>query len=618
MSDVRRKLTAVLIADVQGYARLMEIDEETTRHSLNKHRARLRELVESAAGRVIDTSGDSVLAGFDSVKGAVECAVEFQREVKLYNVGVHHTEQMEYRIGVNVGDVLQDGAGIYGDAVNIAARIQELAPPGGVCVSGAVRELVEGRVRFGFQFLREQRVKNKSRSVRVFRVLTGQRADLRTLPGSVPLRLTLSDEPGIAVLPFVNRGGADDRQYLGDGIAEDIITELSRFRSIHVMARATSFSYRDESDRYRKLLEELNVQYALEGSIRSVGSKTRITAQLVECETGKQIWGDHYTHDADAIFDVQDEVVSLIVSMLENRLLKDRMRLPERSNVHTHRAYDHWLKGNQAVERMGADGGAMAESWFNKAIELDPEFSRAYTSLASIHYLRAIRSPGAADWESQVAHALELSRTAVRFDASDGRAHANVGWGCLLVRDFEAARHHYDLAGDINPNDADILMSRARADGLLGVPESGIELATRALRLNPVHPAHYLDFMGEIKFFAGRYDDCVHTIASHSAMAPEYAALLAAAHGLLGARSSAREATNRFVERVRASWQGEGVPDMAQCLAWLDRLLPLKNPQDRRRLFDGLYAAGVELASSVADGDGAHYRPGSAGSSASE
>ncbi len=585
----------------------MELDEEGTRHTLNLHRGRLGELVQASGGRVIDATGDSVLAEFPSVQRAVECAVEFQRGVTLHNTGVSHLEQMEFRIGVNVGDVLEDGMGICGDTVNIAARIQALAAPGGVCVSGAVRELVEGRVRFGFQFLREQRVKNKSRSVRVFRVLTGQRIDLRSFPGSVPMRLTLSDEPGIAVLPFSNRGGGEERQYLGDGIAEDIITELSRFRSIHVMARATSFSYRDESDRYRKLLEELNVQYALEGSIRTVGAKVRITTQLVECETGKQIWGDHYTHDADAIFDVQDEVVSLIVSMLENRLLKDRVRLPARSTVHTHRAYDLWLQGNQTLERMGEGAAEIAETWFNKAIELDPGFSRAYSSLSAIHYRRATAAPGAGDFDGRIARALELSRTALRLDPSDGRAYAHVGWGCLLTRDFEAARHHYDLAGDINPNDADILIARARAEGLLGEPDDGIELATRALRLNPVHPRHYLEYMGEIKFFAGRYDDCVHTFVTHDTMALENAALLAAAHGLIGARASAREAAERFLALAAASWRGDGSPGTLQCLAWLDRLLPLRDPQDRRRVFEGLAAAGLEVANAIADGDTAVY-----------
>ncbi|KAA3622453.1 MAG: adenylate/guanylate cyclase domain-containing protein, partial [Proteobacteria bacterium] len=424
MSEARRKLTAVLVADVQGYTRLMEIDEENTRRLLNVHRERFAELSSRYGGRVIDTSGDSVLAEFESVQHAVECAVEFQLAVSAFNGETPYSERMEYRIGVNVGDVLDDGISIYGDAVNTTARIQSLAPPGGVCVSGAVREIIEGRVRFGFQFLREQRVKNRSRSVRVFRVMMEPRTDLRRFPGSIPIKLTLGDEPGIAVLPFNNLEPDPEKQYLGDGIAEDIITELSRFRSIHVMARTTSFSYRDEEDRLSKLRDELNVQYALEGSIRSVGRRIRITAQLVECETGKHIWGDRYTHDADAISEVQDEVVSLIVSMLENRLLKDRMQTSARRSGQTRRAYDLWLRGNQLLERLNVEAADQAEQLFLQATRLDSGFARAHAGLAAVLYLRASLMPGKAGWYTELQRALDHSRTAVRLDPADGRSHA--------------------------------------------------------------------------------------------------------------------------------------------------------------------------------------------------
>ncbi len=607
MSEVTRKLSAILIADVQGYARLMERDEEATRRTLNVHRARMRELTVAAGGRVIDTSGDSVLVEFASVQRAVECAMDFQRAVARGNRALHPASRMEFRIGVNVGDVLDDGASIYGDAINIAARIEKLAPRGGVCVSGTVRELVEGRAHCQFHFLREQRVRNRSRQVRVFRLLARDEAGQGTVSGAVPVHLPMGDEPAIAVLPFQCRGEADG-QVLGDGLAEDLITALSRFRTIHVMARATSFSYRDGQDRYRRLNEELGVQYALEGSIRTVGERMRITAQLVECETGKQLWGDHYTHDAEAIFDVQDEVVSQIVSMLENRLLKDRLRASSRGGPQTRGAYDDWLRGHQLVEQgIRLDE---AEDWFHKAIAQDPGFARAYTSLAAIGYHQALRVAGGNDVELKIEQALDHGRTALRLDPVDGRAHAGVGWGCLLRRDFAGARRYYDMAGDLHPNDADILVMRARAESLLGNARRGVELAGRAMRLNPVQPRHYLDDMGEIKFFAGRYDDCVHSMVIHDGSGAENLAVLAAAHGLLGECGAARRVARRFLDLVTAQWVDHVAPTDAQCLAWLDRLLPLRDPADRRRLFQGLAAAGIASAGLICDGDGADYAAG--------
>jgi adenylate cyclase len=594
MSEALRKLTAVLVADVQGYTRLMEADEEQTRQQINQHRVTFLNLSKHHGGRVLDTSGDSILAEFASVQLAVECAAKFQSSVQKDNQDLSSLQRMEFRVGVNVGDVLDDGDAIYGDAVNTAARIQALASPGGVCVSGAVQDLVEGRVAFGFQFIREQRVKNKRRSIQVYRMLLEPpQAGSDELPNY--RKLPTSSEPAIAVLPFQNLGGDSAQQYFGDGIAEDIITELSRFRSIKVLARTTSFSYRDESDCFTKLSNELNVQYALEGSVRSVGERVRITAQLVDCASGKQLWGDRYTHDADAIFEVQDEVVSLIVGMLENRLLKDRGRSAVRVNSNAHRAYDYWLRGNQLLEPRTRENNYKAAHYFQKAIDLDAGFSRAYTSLAALCYSSMTLDPGAEESHSYSQKAIDYTRRALELDPSDGRAHANIGWGYLLQRDFEKARHHYEIAGDLNPNDADILVGRGRAQVLYGNNEGALDLVSRALRLNPVHPAYYLQYQGLVQLFAGRFEDSAHTFTQNPPTTPENMALLACAHGLNENRELAAMFAKEFFSSTQKAWRGNKFPDNSGCLKWLQMMVPLNNRADRDLLELGLERAGVSL-----------------------
>ncbi len=602
MRDPPRRLMAVLVADVQGYTRLMERNEEHTRLTLNCHRLRFQNFARSHDGRVVDTAGDSILAEFPSVRRSVECAVAFQCAMDEFNADVKHCERMEFRVGINAGDVLDDNVSIWGDVVNTAARIQELAAPGGVCVSGVVQDMVAGSAAVGFQFLREQRVKNRSRPICVYRVLMAAQATSRSSESVAPLKLSMPGEPGIAVLPFQNPGLDPTRQYIGDGIAEDIITELSRFPSINVVARTTSFSYRHEDDCFRKLRDELNVQYALEGSVRSVGQKIRITAQLVDCDSGNHIWCDCYTHDAEAIFDVQDEVVSLIVSMLENRMMKDRLCVSVKSSSKTHKAYDYWLRGNQLIENLNYENNRQAAGFFHKAIELDPNFSRAYTSLASICFRRLALGPGEPDWQLDNHQAFQYCRKALSLDSSDGRAHVNMGWAYFLKRDFENGRRHYGIAGDLNPNDADILVGRGRAQAFLGEAEVGLEFVNRALRLNPVHPKYYLEYLAMVQFFARRFEDCAHTFAQSPPTTPENTALLASAHSHLDQRETARMAVHDFIRSFRDCWQGAEKPSVEQCVDWLSLVLPLQKIDDRELFGEGLYRAGLSQAVNLVSG----------------
>ena len=589
-TEVRPRLTAVLIADVKGYTSLMERDDARTRGQLKRHRDKFHALARRRGGRVLDTSGDSILAEFPSARGAVEAAAAFQAALGEDNDGLALDERMEFRVGVNVGDVLDDGETICGDAVNTAARIQQLAAPGGVCISGTVQELVEGRVPFGFQSMRERRVKNKSRPVRVFRVLLDAHPATAVGEGPTPQPVA-SHEPVIAVLPFQCLGGDPAQQYLGDGIAEDIITDLSRFRSVNVLARTTSFAFRDEDDRLRRLHDELNVQYALEGSVRSVGSRVRVTAQLVDCAAARPIWGDRYTHDAGAIFDVQDEVVSLIVGTIENRIVKDRPR--SLTNGGAHKAYDYWLRGNRLLERASYRSNQEAASYFERALELEPEFARAYTSLASVGFSNLTLAPHVDGWHEEHRRTFDHARKALALEPADGRVHACMGWGFLLSRDFDKARLHYEIAGDLSPNDAEVLVHRGRARVFHGEAGGGLKLIDHALRLNPIRPRLYLESLGLAQFFCRRFEDCVRTFTQSPPATPENAALWACAQGMAGDLDAARRHGREFLDRTRDNWRGRDAPDDAECVGWLKLVLPMRDAGDRALLAKGLAKAGL-------------------------
>jgi adenylate cyclase len=363
------------------------------------------------------------------------------------------------------------------------------------------------------------------------------------------------------------------------------------------MARATSFFYCDEDDRFSRMLEELNVQYALEGSIREVGRKVRISVQLVDCQSGKQLWGDRYVHEASAISQVQDEVVSLIVGVLENRILKDQGQLSARPAPARRRAYEFLARGKELLAKSGPGDEEMAERCFNNAIQCDPGFSRAYSSLAAIYYRRAVRRPGSADWEWMITRALGYGNRAVRLDSLDGSAHVAAGYGRLMSREYEAARQHYDVAGELNPNDAEILIARAHASLLLGDPEYGLELATRALHLNPVCPPGYMSQVGALRFFAGRFEDALHSFDAEQSMRFEMAALKASAYGYLGDLGDAYREARRYLDGVERSWRGAEPPGEAECIAWLETLLPLREKEHREYLRRGLQTAGIFGAS---------------------
>ena len=572
LKEPQRKLTTVLVADVHGYTRLMEVDEEATRMSLTRHRMNFSEMATRFDGRVLDTSGDSIFAEFASAQLAVNCSVEFQLSAYRENLSLPPDRKMEFRVGLNAGDVLDDGVSIYGDAVNTAARLQELSSPGGICVSGVIHELVDGRVDYSFQFLREQKVKNRRRSVKAFRLkmealLSASLANLDSAAGT-------GSTPGIAVLPFKNLGGDESRQYLGDGLAEDITTELSRFRTINVLARTTAFSYRDEPQCFKKLYHELGVNFALEGSIRSVDDRIRIAAQLVECRTGKQIWGDRYTREASAIFEVQDEVAGLIVGMLESRLNQERIKTSGGLYPERHKAYDFWLRGNQVLEADPPDRGRAIEL-FRKASSLDPDFARAHTSMAILYLANLEREPGLEHFAATRAKAAEHCRSAVRLDPTDARAQFQLGWLQLLRHQFKDAEHQFEVASDLMPNDAGILINTARGFAYLGDLERARSACNRSMMFNPMHPDFYREFDAIIEVLEGGFERATAVFAQCESLSFTGQVFHAATLAHLGNKSGASGKMSSLMQAIHKAWCDTDVPTLTTAVGWLRTVIPL-------------------------------------------
>jgi adenylate cyclase len=366
-----RKLTAILAADIVGYSRLMSADERGTAQTLLEHRAAIAPIVASHGGRIVKTTGDGVLADFSSVVTAIECAVAVQALMAGRNADVPPDRQMLFRIGVNLGDVLIDGEDILGDGVNIAARLEGIAEPGGICISDDAYRQVQGKVSAQFVDSGEQQLKNISRPVRVYRVIP------QGSPSTFKASLPLPDKPSIAVLPFDNMSDVGDDVYFADGIAEDIITELSRYPDLFVVARNSSFTYRGKAVRVNDVARELGVRYLLEGSVRRAGNRIRVSAQLIDAADGKHLWAHRYDRNLEDLFSVQDELAQSIVAVLPERVQAAALERASRKTSSSLDAYDHLLRGKYCHHLETPDANREAEAHFDRAIELDARFASA-------------------------------------------------------------------------------------------------------------------------------------------------------------------------------------------------------------------------------------------------
>ena len=547
--DLRSRLLAILAADAAGYSRLMSLDERGTVAALDAARAVFREHIALHGGRVIDTAGDSVLAVFDSAAGAVSAALAAQRDLAGLATGLPEDRCMHFRIGVHLGDVIEKADGtVYGDGVNIAARLQGLAEPGGITVSDSIRHAVKGKVAVSFEDQGEQTVKNIADPVRAYRAHPPGDAPTRPgLPSAAEMSLTvgdialrLPDKPSIAVLPFTNMSGDLEQGYFADGISEDIITEISRIPALFVIARNSTFTYKGKAAKIQDICRDLGVRYVLEGSVRKSGQRMRVTAQLIDGDTGGHIWAERYDRELADIFAVQDDITEQIVRALEIRLTETTSTPTSRLETENPEAYDCVLRGREQYRLFTKEGNAAARLHYDKAIELDPGYAQAHAGLA-LTYLH--------DWFSgssgALARAFELAQLAKSLDPSLPLVYEALASVLLFRRQHDEAVDAARRWTEIEPSNAEAYASLAGILNFAGQPQRVAELIEKAKRLNPFHPFYYTLYIGQACFLMRRFKDAVQFIKRSIAHDPESLPshfFVAACHGQLGEDTLAHEA----------------------------------------------------------------------------
>jgi adenylate cyclase len=580
--SARQRLSAILCADVAGFSRLMSEDERGTVAGLEACRALFRERIVMHGGRVVDTAGDSVLAAFDSVLDAVACAVAVQGALRARNDPLPERRRMQYRIGVNLGDVITrpDGT-VYGDGVNIAARIQALAEPGCIAVAGSVRDSVAGKLELTLVDLGEQAVKNIARPVRVFRAVP-QTPDAAPRAAAAVVGRDGSDKPSVAVLPFNNMSGDAEQEFFADGITEDIITELSRFRELFVISRNSSFKYKGAAVEVRKFAEELGVQYVVEGSVRKAGKRVRITVQLIDAETNRHLWAERYDRELEDIFEIQDEVTRAIVAVLPGRVEAATQERAARKTTDNMAAYECVLAGKRRHHRSTREDNAAALQVLERAIALDPSYAHAHAWRACT-LGQAWGYGWVEDRDATERIIVDELQKALKLDENDSDVQRLLASIAVLQNELDKALHHQERALRLNPNDDLIVVQHGELLTWMGQPDAGVEWILKAMRLNPYHPERFWGHLGRAHFVGRRYRE---TIAAFQRIAaPDYrtAVYFAGCHARLGEASEARQHAARVLaEEPKFSVQ-----------TYLDTMTHYARPADREHHRESLLQAGL-------------------------
>jgi TolB-like protein/class 3 adenylate cyclase len=584
--DVERRLTAILAADVAAYSRLMGADEVGTLKALKAHR---KEVVDSAIashkGRIVKTTGDGMLVEFASVVDAVTCAVVVQGKMAERNEVFE--PKISFRIGINIGDIIIDGDDIFGDGVNIAARVENECEPGGVYLSGGAFDQVRGKTSFQFDDLGEKLLKNIDRPVRLYAVNHSGVAAARSSGEIATKSLPLPNKPSIAVLPFQNMSGDPEQEYFADGMVEDIITALSRFGELFVIARNSSFAYKGKAIDIRQVGRELGVRYVLEGSVRKAGNRVRITGQLIDADTGSHLWADRFDGDLQDVFDLQDQVTSRAVNAIAPRIEEVEINRAAHKPTENLDAYDCYLRGLAEYNKFGGkEVNDQALRYFNRAIQIDPNFASA-SARASDCYRERRMQGWMADVPREIAEATRLARHAAELGKKDATALCFAGLTLAYVAgDVDAGKSLIDRALLLNPNHAVALHFRSWIKGWIGEPDQAIDDGLLAIRLNPFDPA-----LARMKasvayghFFAGRYIEA-STWAEKSLQEevnPVALRVFSASMALAGRLEEARGAVGQLLQLNPALRVSE-----------IKRMIPIRRPENLARLEEGLRLAGL-------------------------
>ena len=573
-----RRLAAILSADVVGYSRLMGGDESGTLARLKADReAIISPRIAEHHGRIVKLMGDGVLVEFASVIDAVQCAADIQGAIAHRGADVAAEQRIELRIGINLGDIIVDGDDIYGDGVNIAARLQEIAEPGGVCVSAKVYEEAHKRIDVSFADLGEQSFKNIAEPVHAYQIREGA-----TVAAPVPA----SDDPqphrpSLAVLPFTNLSGDPQEDYFADGITEDLITEFSRFQQLIVIARNSVFGYKGQAINVKEVGRELGVRYVLEGSVRKAGDRVRITAQLIDAASAHHLWAERYDRELEDVFAVQDEVTRTIVATLAGKLDATERRRARGEGYRTDNleAYDLALRGRELFSRSTPKDNLAARRLYEKAIELDPDYARAYAGLAWTYLAEGETS------ESEPARerALECAREGVRINRASHSNYLTLGWVCLSNGLTDQAVSAIERGIELNPNDSDGLGMLAYALCMQGKPDEAIARIDEATRINPILQTYRNAMAGMAHFLAGRYQESVEAAEGMTDPEPWMSTWYAAALVHVGREEDAK--------RVIAEYRRDAPAHQVA-----GNLRRFKNDQDRERYAAALSKAGLEEA----------------------
>jgi TolB-like protein/class 3 adenylate cyclase len=578
-----RRLAAILYADVAGSSLAMARDEERTIDWIRRSIALIKSLIGDYGGRVVHYAGDGVLAIFNSAGEALTFAVEVQRELRNDAVWNTAAQPLAFRMGINLGEVLEAEEDIYGQSVNVAARIQEIAPPGGICVSDTVRDVVRSRSELRLQSLGHPALKNIEERIEIFAVESlSEPAGEFVLPRSAPTPLIASpSEASVAVLPLRNLSGDPSDEHLCGGITSDIITNLSRFRELLVIARHSAFLFKESNQPSHDIARQLGVRYLMTGGLQRAGNRLRLRVELTEADAGRVVWGEHYHGDLGDLFAFQDDVANTIAARLAIQISaaeRQRMRLVQIPHL---RAYGLVLRGQDLAFQFRKEANLHARRLFEEAASTDPDYGRSYAGMSRTFNL-AWRYRWVDDPETCLDRAVQLARAAVEHDQLDPRGYAELGFAQLYKKQHDASLAAYERSMDLNPNDADILAEMGQAVCASGDPQRAIHLLERAMRLNPYYPDVYTWFLGEAYFDLADYEQSIRTLNKMHDKSEAHR-LLAAANALLGRLDHAKYHADQVLI---------GHPEFS--LEHWQTVPPDKNTEPLQRFFEGLRLAGLK------------------------
>jgi adenylate cyclase len=586
--QLSRKLAVILHADVVDSTVLVRQDETIAHQRIHDAFQRFSETIKTHNGVAREIRGDALIAEFSRASDAVAASLEFQAENEVYLQDFPDQIRPVLRIGIAMGEVIVADNTVTGEGIVLAQRLEQLAESGGICIQGAAYETIPRRLPFKFENLGDRELKGFEEPVRVYAVKQQSQSHAQTQQKVTTT--DYADKPSIAVLPLNNMSGDPEQEYFSDGITEDIITELSRFPILYVIARHSSFAFKGEKIDIKEVAEKLSVQYVVEGSVRRVGNRARITAQLIDAETGKHIWGERYDRELDDIFAVQDEVTRAIVATIAAQLGKTVSENAARKTTNSIKSYEYLLQANRHYYRFNPDDNIVAAQLYQKAIERDPQFSRAYAGLANTYttdyFLGWLRTKNA------LQNGLENAQKALELDSNDALARIILAWALIGNSQWEDAEIELYRVLASRPGDADILAEAGNGLKAVGRLEVGIALLEEAICLNPLFPDTYQRWLGQAYYRAGRYQEAINTLRAVRMDGWGYG-VLAASLARVGELEHARDALNKFVAQRHKELKTSGVSASTTADLLGNYKDNFRTEADWRHLLDGLHMAGL-------------------------